>query len=56
MKKFIRWLLHKAYKEEIETTWRIIHNKDTQIKNLKERIHYLQNTNIFNFEERKYNK
>ncbi|UPW41190.1 hypothetical protein [Sigmofec virus UA08Rod_5228] len=54
MKKLLRWLLKKAYKEEFNSMFEVINNQRTQIRNLKERIHYLQNTNIFNFEERKY--
>lgn len=54
MKKLLQWLSKKAYKEEIKTMYQIINNQRTQIKNLKERLKYMETTNIFNFEERKY--
>lgn len=54
IKKLLKWLVKKAYDEELNTTFNIIQNQRNQIKNLKERLKYAETTNIFNFEERKY--
>lgn len=55
-KRILRWLLRKAYEKEIDAMYETVTSQRNQINNLKERINYLQSTNIFNFEERKYRK
>lgn len=40
--KIIKWLLKKAYKNEINLIFEIIKTKEIQIKNLKERLKYAE--------------
>ncbi|QXN75195.1 hypothetical protein [Microvirus mar39] len=54
MNKILKWLLRKVYKEECKIWLETCRNQKNQIENLKQRLKYMQQKNIFNFEERKY--